>query len=77
MRISLLALLLTSLGVASSQIAVAKDKWVCKKEGTEIKLEVKSKDAKVLQKACEEKGGVWEKAAHEASKPSSGAGGAW
>lgn len=71
----IISLLLLSLTLASGA-AEAKEKWVCMKDGSEVK--VKGKNPKGKEKACEEKGGVWEKAHHEGhDKQSSGSGGAW
>jgi hypothetical protein len=63
-----------AVGLAIPQQVEAKDKWVCMKDGEEIK--VKGKKPKDKQKKCTEEGGVWEKKAAE-EKQESGMGGAW
>jgi hypothetical protein len=64
-----------SLGVMSvSAQAKEKDKWVCMKDGAEVK--VKGKKPEDKEKDCTANGGTWEKAEH-GDKQSSGSGGAW
>ncbi len=56
--------------------AEAKTKWVCTKDGEEIK--VKGKKPKDKEKDCTAQGGTWEKAKEAAEeKQDSGMGGAW
>lgn len=56
--------------------AEAKNKWVCTKDGEEIK--VKGKKPKDKEKDCTAQGGTWEKAKEAAEeKQESGMGGAW
>jgi hypothetical protein len=56
--------------------AAAKAKWVCMKDGAEVK--VKGKKPKDKEKDCTAQGGVWEKAKEaQEEKQESGMGGAW
>ncbi len=67
--------LVCGLGLGASHVAQAKEKWVCMKEGTEIK--VKGKKPKDKEKDCTSQGGTWEKAQHDHEKQESGTGGSW
>lgn len=64
-----------SLGATMSHTAQAKSKWVCMKDGEEIK--VKGKKPKEKEKDCTAQEGVWEKKQGSADKQSSGSGGGW
>lgn len=57
------------------QTAEAKDKWVCMKDQSEVK--VAGKNPKEKEKDCVAKGGIWEKSQPASTKQSSGSGGAW
>ena len=72
------------LGFFNEHNAQAKEKWVCKKDGTELKVKGKSPEDK--QKSCEEQSGIWEKDAKGHGKKhdekhdteqTSGSGGSW
>jgi hypothetical protein len=65
-----------TVGFSIQDRAEAKAKWVCTKDGEEIK--VKGKKPKDKEKDCTAQGGVWEKAKEAAEdKQESGMGGAW
>jgi hypothetical protein len=70
------ALFIGVAGLSFANPAAAKAKWVCMKDGAEVK--VKGKNPKEKEKDCTAQGGVWEKVkeAHE-EKQESGMGGAW
>lgn len=65
-----------SVGLVVPNRAEGKSKWVCTKDGEEIK--VKGKKKKDKEKDCTAQGGVWEKGKDvPAEKQDSGMGGAW
>ncbi len=65
-----------TVSLSVSNPAEAKAKWVCTKDGEEIK--VKGKKTKDKEKDCTEQGGTWEKAKEATEeKQESGMGGAW
>ena len=64
-----------SLSLTVSPRAEAKGKWVCMKDGEEVK--VKGKKRKDKEKECTDQGGVWEKDKPADDKQESGSGGAW
>ena len=75
--------LLGWMAMAAPAASAGGDKWVCSKDGAEVK--VKGKNAKAKQKKCEEKGGTWEKqggdksggGSAEAPAPEDKGGGGW
>jgi hypothetical protein len=80
-RFAILTALVSLLGFGALAQADTAEKWVCKKDGKELK--VTGKDAQAQEKACKAKGATWEKVEAEASAPKdepkqeAGGGGGW
>jgi hypothetical protein len=71
--------LTTFAGATLAGAGTSKGNWVCLVDGAPVK--VKGKDAKEQKKACEAKGGSWEKqkasGAQTAPQPEPPSGGGW
>lgn len=83
MRIFRSLALFNALLLTNSMTAYASPKWVCTKDGADVKVTGKGKKEK--QQDCEKQGGKWEKAQAASGKPAGspapaaggGTGGGW